>query len=199
MPPSFPPSSTYTTKASKPHVLSHAKRKLVDPSKYMELPAVAGGRPASSRLLKPQVSSRLYPLEASLATDASVQKICLALVHAACVDDKLLLPSSSTPRPPVNGGGAASRVPMAPFTSPLKTAISPPSFHSPSVDALLCSEDMECTPQKGSGGMTGGEVDQDRRSELQEEAVLQEFSVWLRNLATASVNHVMQHSTPSST
>ncbi|RHY93531.1 hypothetical protein DYB37_000916 [Aphanomyces astaci] len=197
MPPSFPPSSTYTTNASKPHVLSHAKRKLVDPSKYMELPPVAGGRPASSRLLKPQVSSRLYPLETSLATDASVQKICLALVHAACVDDKLLLPSSSsTARPPMNGGGAASRVPLAPFTSPLKTAISPPSFHSPSVDALLCSEDMECTPQKGSGGngMTGGEVDEDRRSELQEKAVLQEFSVWLRNLATASVNHVMQHS-----
>ncbi|CAK4746687.1 unnamed protein product [Aphanomyces euteiches] len=154
---------------------SSGKRKLspvvphLPPAKYI----TAVDNPSIGRT-KAINNSRLHPLETTLASDAAIQKICISLVNAAC------LPSES------NAKKLAAPLMRPEFASPLKSSASssPAQFHSPSVDALLCSEDMDSTPQKLDSS--------DRRhEELQEKAVLQEFSAWLRNIATASVNHLI--------
>ncbi|ETV95274.1 hypothetical protein H310_11176 [Aphanomyces invadans] len=195
-------------KTSRHHAPTSNKRKMLSfdsHSKYSYMKSMpVHGKGQDSRVVKPPVSSGLYPLAGTLATDASIQKICLALVNAACVDDhdkSKLAPhkaphQSTSLRQSLKEANSVARLPAlsaaGSFASPLKTTPPTSSFHSPSVDALFCSEDMDCTPQKG-GGSTG---DDDRRSELQEKAVLQEFSVWLRNLATASVNHIVAAAAP---
>ncbi|KAF0690398.1 Aste57867_18233 [Aphanomyces stellatus] len=171
---SYPPATTTKSKSGK-RKLSPA---VAQPSpKYMnDMLYTTPVRPSA----RPKTSSRLYPLENSLTCEAAIQKICMSLVNAACLEDmekaKQLLMTGAPPRP-------------SDFSTPKKQSASssnnsPAAFHSPSVDALLCSEDMESTPQKLDEGS--------RRGEQQEKAVLQEFSVWLRNIATASVNHLIK-------
>ncbi|EQC39009.1 hypothetical protein, variant [Saprolegnia diclina VS20] len=112
--------------------------------------------------VRTNVYSRLYPLQVSMASDVALYKICNSLVQAAC--DEPMAP----PPPP---------------RSPVATTPSSQSSSSPA-DALWCAEDLAETPVK--------HVVVDTRAEMQERAVLQEFSAWLRNIATASVNHILK-------
>ncbi|OQS01478.1 hypothetical protein ACHHYP_00720, partial [Achlya hypogyna] len=121
-------------------------------------PAVAPKRKLQAVVAQPNVFSRLYPLQACMASDTALQKMCHSLVLAACDE-----PPASPPRSPI-------------ATASVHTAA------SPSAESLWCTEDLAETPVKKI----------DRRGEQQERAVLQELSAWLRNIATASVNHIMK-------
>ncbi|KDO25785.1 hypothetical protein SPRG_09081 [Saprolegnia parasitica CBS 223.65] len=119
--------------------------------------------PPTSAPVRTNVYSRLYPLQVSMASDAALSKICNSLVLAAC-DEPI-----ATPPPPHS--------PVASTTPSSQSSSSP-------ADALWCAEDLAETPMKT--------VVVDMRAEMQERAVLQEFSAWLRNIATASVNHILK-------
>jgi hypothetical protein len=211
----------------------------------------------NTNLNRANAHSPLYPLERSLASDASLQKICTSLVSAACLDHhsthvnaarigtcQMPLPTSnvrvtsnstatttltslsiaqsentSNAAPPAvtSATETANIARHAPLTSSstaaenlqqdhamIKSVVSPAT--GACLDPLHCTEDMKTMEtlmntmpnyarkdkdkddayDDGDDNDMDGVVEQER-----EKAVLQEFSVWLRNIATASVNHIV--------
>ncbi|OQS03027.1 hypothetical protein THRCLA_04654 [Thraustotheca clavata] len=145
-------------------ILPGSHRPLPAPTKR-KLPSPVAAPVRIAPPVQSNAQSRLYPLQVSMASESSLHKICNSLVLATCNDNS---------QEEVNA--------TSPHASPA-TSISS-SYHgvqSPSADVLWCTENLSESPLEAI----------DRRSELHEKAVLQEFSVWLRNIATASVNHIL--------
>ncbi|DBA02832.1 TPA: hypothetical protein N0F65_006622 [Lagenidium giganteum] len=127
------------------------------------------------------VTATLPPVEASLDADfndpeASLSRMCRSLLHAAMAVDTSVGSANSSQREVTPG-----------VHSPSTAEVAAAGCLSPDTEKLMCGEDME-TPvshDDSSDPASSGQRShrsQQRHAALQERVVLQEFSVWLRNM-----------------